>query len=121
MVKEFKEYDKKYRKLQGSFLEGEKEIRVGGDNCFFFAGELYKPSHEIIRHAVYFAPGAEEWQRFRVSLKTMPTKVKLARLNNRWIRHVVEELSDLERVRICNYVDSMRRSGLLDVNFLAKD
>lgn len=121
MAGEFKEYDKKYRKLQGSFLEGEAQVRAGGDGTFFFPQEMQKPSHEEIRHAVYFAPGAEDWQRFRVSMKTMKTRVKLARLNNRWIRKVVEQQNEFERIRIINYVDSMKRSGLIDDLFMAKD
>lgn len=121
MAGEFKEYDKKYRKLQGSFLEGERQVFGSGDATFFFPQEMQKPSHEEIRHAVYFAPGAEDWQRFRVSMKSMPASVKLARLNNRWIQKVVEQQNHFERIRIINYVDSMRRSGLIDETFKLKE
>ncbi len=112
MAKEFKEYDRKYARYMGKLVEGEVGIPEPIPQWPFMA-ELVKPSHAIIRHAVYFADGAEEWQKFRVSLKGWPTSMKLARLKRLWEYAKVLDNKVLI-VRLNNYIDSMKRSGLLD-------
>ena len=116
MVKEFKEYDKKYRAFKGQMLSGEPASTAR--DSWPYMDCLYKASAAGIRNAVYFAEGAEDWQKFRVSLKGMRTVVKLGRLVGRWERAMTmsHKLQTLEMIRINNYIDSMKRSGLLDMD-----
>lgn len=118
MAKEFKDFDKKYSFLKGKLLSREPQpIMLNGLETL--VGDMIKPSHADIAHAVYNSVGAEQWQMFRVSLKGWSTQAKLGRLWARWMNYVLhkrdgEEQAKLERVRIVNYLDSMKRSGLLD-------
>lgn len=127
MAKEFKDYNTKYAKLKNTFLGYEL---ADHDRAYFVElarnitqwrhmDELVKASHGEIAYAVYTAAGAEGWQMFRVSLQGMSTSMKLARLAYRWHTYVkcgFDDTTDaLERCRINNYIDSMKRSGLLDL------
>jgi hypothetical protein len=127
MAKEFKDYNTKYAKLKNTFLGYEL---VKNDRAYFvdlakytfkwrYMDALVKAAHTEIAYAVYKSDGAEEWQMFRVSLQGMSTSMKLARLEYRWRLYVVHgedaTVEALERCRINNYVDSMKRSGLINL------
>jgi len=110
MAKEFKDFDKKYAHLKHTLMQGEL-LPLTLDYWPFMAS-LYKADAATIRRCVYFSGEASEhWQQFRVSLKGWSTGEKLWRLN---ARYVCEDNTPDEIVRIDNYIDSMRRSGLLD-------
>lgn len=113
MAKEFKDYDKKYSSFKGKLLplEGKSEEL----DHWPYMGELIKCSATEIARVVYHSGDAsEEWQKFRVSLKGFSSAQKLGRLNRRWIGYVMLMHDDDERIRIDNYVDSMKRSGSID-------
>lgn len=127
MAKEFKDYNTKYARLKNTFLGYELAehdrthfVELARDiTQWKHMDELVKASHGEIAYAVYSANDAEKWQMFRVSLQGMSTSMKLARLQYRWHLYVTHGFDDgvdlLERCRINNYIDSMKRSGLLDL------
>ena len=122
MAKEFKKFDKEYRHLIGKPLPDERFDILAADKikCWDFMDEYKQPSHVHVRMAVYEVDDHCEWQAFRVSLKTMPTAHKLYRLRNRWILNVLTNQESLkatiERIRINNYIGSMRRANLIDAD-----
>ena len=135
MAKEFKEFDKKYSKHKGKFLEYESSVEdlikesaidiaeVG--ECWRKESDTYLGNKEKIRDAVYESESAEEWQKFRVSLKGFDTAHKLARLQYR--EHVManyytdgfidKEEYEREEVRMDNYIGALRRGGQLDSEY----
>lgn len=134
MVKEFKDFDKKYAVYKGQYLLYETENGVCCDELQtlikVYKGCEYngnywrrdkKDSNEEIRDAVYFEQFAEDWQKFRVSLKGFDTRIKLARLNFRY-NYVFRlysnnEMSfiqlEIELLRIRNYMGALVRGGQL--------
>lgn len=132
MSKEFKEFDRKYKHLAGTAI---KNIRgVGGsiakEDIFGFKTtgwpfwdqftEAYSAGE--INFAVYKATGAEEWQKFRVSLKGLTTCEKLYALTWYWYTHVecgvsghitAENLRH-EVIRVNNYLGALKRGGQLN-------
>ena len=133
MVKEFKQYDEKYKSYKGKFFLYESDlsyslpefVRDYEENGFLSNNQMTAYSHEAIRFAVYNAgESSEAWQRFRVSLKGFNTKKKMVRLKYRW-KHFVNDINNngfdekdksLERIRIINYLGALRRGGQLDSN-----
>lgn len=111
MAKEFKEYDKLYKELRGILLKGEST--PDALTHWPYISELKKSSHQTTREAVYLTNGAEQWQQFRVSLKGFSTEIKLGRLKNRWDQNIY---NPIEIIRINNYIDSMKRSGLINLH-----
>lgn len=115
MAKEFKDYDKKYRHLIGTLLPHEPQpaqLKVWPYMADFIPWK--KPDHATIAAAVY---GSEVWQMFRVSLKGWSTEHKLGRLAYRHDRMICRRHAsyvDTEVLRINNYIDSMKRSGLIN-------
>lgn len=125
MVQEFKEFDKIYSSAKGTFLayEDAAQIHVKAQEvresrkCFRGASDVKIYTNDVIRQCVYFAEGAGEWQRFRVSLKGFDTAMKLARLEFRWYYFASTEYEEIEHVRIDNYLGALRRGGQLDQNY----
>jgi len=114
MAKEFKNYDKKYSRLMNTRLFGEP-ILPGLDHWPHMSA-LVKPSAADVARVVYESGvESERWQMFRVSLKGWGTLTKLSRLNHRWVGHVLESGDMDEMMRLNNYIDSMKRSGLIDL------
>lgn len=128
MAKEFKTFDKKYAKLMGGAL---KFIRkqggsIAGSDIEEFTHwpdpirqqftEAYE--HSQIRFAVYEAPDADEWQKFRVGLKGLSTKEKLYCLSWWWLHASDILFTDFNRdkIRVNNYLGALKRSGHLDSN-----
>ena len=131
MVQEFKQYDKKYAAFKGKLMGYEESMqRSGSFNLKFactFSGWGYKVgsyTNAEIREAVYFAEGAEEWQKFRVSQKGFSTQEKLFRLEKRWLHYCsgdtkypgMEKMAKLEQLRIDNYIGALVRGGQLSVD-----
>jgi len=79
-------------------------------------------SMSSIRFAVYEAPGADEWQKFRVSLKGLTTREKLYALMWYWEVHIAvgagshksPEDWSREIIRVNNYLGALKRGGQLD-------
>jgi alkylated DNA repair dioxygenase AlkB len=115
----FKDFDTKYP--QNTFLEGEDRealLEAAGAIKRWEHG-YFQPTQQRVVDAVYSASTAEEWQRFRVSMKGQPTSVKLVRLEARWAyntihRHSEDEEFKLECIRIMNYIGALKRGGQLN-------
>ncbi len=119
IVTYFTDFDKMFP--QDTFLEGEDR-----DALLEAAGAIkrwdhgyFQPTQQRVVDAVYSAPTAHEWQRFRVSMKGQPTSVKLVRLEARWAhntrhRHSEDDEFKWETVRIMNYIGALKRGGQLN-------
>lgn len=128
MGQRYKEYDKKYKSLIGTALAN--IVRLGGriarediDSIEGWDEDglklYYQPyQHEFVTWAVYDCLTADEWQRFRVSLKGLSTREKLYCLMHRWVMLDMQDRkgidAKIERCRICNYLGALKRSGHLD-------
>ena len=130
MAKEFKDFDVKYKPFAGKGLV--EIVRLGGhiaqDDIAACDHWPHKDrftedySMQSIRYAVYEAPGAEEWQKFRVSLKGLTIREKLYCLMWYWDTHIEPGISAYESVnewshqvmRINNYLGALKRGGQLD-------
>lgn len=124
MAKEFKDYDKKYAKYQCTILAEEpvteEELQREAlmmTHWPYRVASTWGPT--TIRHAVYLALSAEEWQKFRVSMKGMNTHQKLYRLKKRYDTRVLNAVAktiewDYERCRIDNYIGALVRGGKLN-------
>lgn len=127
MAKEFKEYDKKYAAYKGKLMDYELQDTLfdlsladlvdSWDQVNGFEDTAVLPlasyTQDEARQAVYWAEGAEDWQKFRVSLKGNSTCEKLYRLAHRFW---VDRNNRFERIRIDNYIGALRRGGQLDSN-----
>ena len=129
MAKEFKAYDKEFRSYIGKLFDYELQgtdfdLRLAVAIKEWKWKEAYQIyGHNEVRHAVYLADDAMEWQKFRVSLKGFNTQEKLYRLRYRWTWKVLHEmqygsdnLAHRERVRINNYLGALVRGGQLNSN-----
>ena len=123
MAKEFKEYDRKYASYRGRFFDYEQDSLLGIEKQahmlrgYMYASQIEYWDADTIRHAVYFGKGAEEWQKFRVSLKSQSTWMKVHRLHlrYRWMMSLDDqELKRLEKCRIDNYIGALQRGGQLN-------
>lgn len=128
MSKRFKDFDKKYSSYKGKLLPGEEEIlpsdclkmKISGFPLMsLYRDHLKAVDNTIIAYAVYESPTADEWQKFRVSLKGMSTEKKLVRLERRVYAMQIKHGStstecELEFVRIFNYIGALIRGGLVD-------
>lgn len=113
MAQEFKAFDKKYAKHHNSLIWDYEKDLEGIDQWAHMSWWKVqeKPSHADVRHAVYEAAGFEDWQKFRVSLKGNTTKMKLARVQAFWEHNFNDELA---HIRVWNYLDALKRGGLVD-------
>lgn len=125
MAKEFEMYNRKYAHLAGTCL---KNIETEGgkvakeDIAIFTSwdqdtwGYFASYSHEKVAWAVYHAEGAEEWQKWRVSMKGLSTKEKLFCLAAYYVRHINQgpRIEELRQIRINNYIGALIRGGRLN-------
>lgn len=144
MAKEFKQYDIKFSKYKNTIIENitydEKDIE--STLKWIYKDESIYWTHAQVRFAVYQANSADEWQKFRVSLKGNSTRLKILRLQTRYelirqelynkyrfkIKFGFEETIDLndelvlEKIRIDNYIGALRRSKHLNTDcIIVKD
>jgi hypothetical protein len=61
-----------------------------------------------VNYAVYWAPGWESWQRFRLSLKGQSIEKKLERLRGYWNG---SDQDANEWIRVYNYLGALLRGG----------
>jgi hypothetical protein len=135
---QFKAFDKKYKHLAGTALKtiesiGGKVAKEDIETCNHWP-EDYKVrftedySRATIAYAVYEAPGAEAWQKFRVSLKGLSTKEKIFCLAWYWDTHVAPgagaylsaDLWQHEIIRVNNYLGALKRGGQLDQDLVVQ-
>lgn len=121
----FRDFDVKYADLKGTALkaielkggtianEDIKQIK-GWDETLTFPYKTYEQS--VIQQMVYYESDAEDWQRFRVSLKGLTTREKLYCLMHTWLECVDKDLPTRFRaeVRINNYLGALVRGGQLN-------
>jgi hypothetical protein len=106
MAKEFKDYDKIYRPQPATVEERESSELITG-----WEKVVNSWTAEQVRHAVYEAPDADEWQEYRVGMKGTSTQVKLLRLE-RWLKGSGND-GNIDRIRVDNYIGALIRGGLL--------
>lgn len=119
MAKEFRDFDKKYKHLIRLDAGEDSTMRMAAELTSKWEHPVKVYTHDQVRFATYFAPGSEEWQQFRVSMKGQSTKMKLARLNLRYLAAQAVEKEgewELEKVRIDNYILALKRAGQLNEN-----
>lgn len=130
MAKEFEEFNRKYAKLAGTALlqiesvggKIAKEDIAACDHWPHMNQFTEDYSMGTINFAVYKAAGAEEWQKFRVSLKGLTIREKLYALQWYWDVHIACGVStypapeDWARqvIRVNNYLGALKRGGQLD-------
>lgn len=114
--KRFKHFDRKFKEYMRTDGDETPELLARAKKIDRWEQDVHVwPQHKV-QHAVYDAPDAEQWQKFRVSLKGQSTRVKLARLRQRHIDILDARDSqyEIEKIRIDNYIGSLVRGGQLD-------
>jgi hypothetical protein len=114
MAKEFKNYDKVFQRGSDSDLSAAERLLANEITRWNLPVASWSP--EQVREAVYSAPGYEDWQKFRVSLKGQSTKVKLFRLRQRFTYAIIDELPWWDRCRMDNYIGALKRGGQLGMD-----
>lgn len=120
MAKEFKEFDKKFAHLKRTDADESLEDQQTALTIDRWDRKVDSWIQADVQLAVYQVADHERWQQFRVSLKGQSTRMKLLRLK----RYYDEQYSKaqgiqqrIEKIRIDNYIGSLRRGGLLDSNY----
>lgn len=107
----FKEYDKKYAHCKRTDTMESAHMQVVARSQQCWPLEVLQWTQVLVQGAVYEAPGFEEWQKFRVSLKGQSTGMKLVRLQQYLVENNVTEIA---RCRVDNYIGALVRGGQLD-------
>lgn len=111
MAKEFKNYDKMFKK--GSDSDLSHHDLVEARKIVRWEHPVNQHSMDVIRAAVYYADDHLNWQQFRVSLKGQSTQVKLWRLDRKF--RLAQQLGFHEDiVRVDNYIGALKRGGQLN-------
>jgi len=121
MAQEFKDFDREFARNRGKTFDNICESHGKPANsdwqnisCFQdLIPNFYCIVHDArgIRNAVYFSPGAREWQFFRVGLHDLETRKKLYCLA--WY-FSQEPKNYLRRIRVDNYLGALVRARVLD-------
>lgn len=117
MAKEFQAFNKKYKHLIRTDAAEDSTMRLQASLMDKWPHPYQIFNGDQVRLAVYFSPGADEWQQFRVSLKGQSTRMKLARLDLRYLAAQNAPLPsdwELEKIRINNYIGALVRGGQLN-------
>lgn len=109
MAQEYKLWDKKFSKKE---IQSQRDLYIKDIeyDCTYWPFDYTQPTHEVVKHAVYEASDAKEWQLFRVSLKGVSTNTKINMLINYWNMNQ----NELTIIRIWNYIGALRRGGQLN-------
>lgn len=127
MAKQFRDFNEKFKVYTGGVLkfitkQGGHIAKSDIEACISWEAasgqviDMNGYSASTIVFAVYDAPDAEQWQKFRVGMKGLNTKEKLYALA--W--YILEAESRLftshvrDQIRVGNYLGALRRSGHLD-------
>lgn len=123
MAKEFKDFDRLYRregiKLAFDLLETmtRAEHKIAKEIvCWKYWEQLESWSNEQVRQAVYILHGHEDWQKFRVAMKQFDTQFKLFFLA-RYREQATLFDTACRRIRTDNYIGALRRGGQLDASY----
>ena len=76
-------------------------------------------SQKLIRHAVYEADDAREWQSVRVAMKGLTTQEKLVMMATYLKAAKLGHLNcsaEIGTIRVHNYIGALRRGGQLDAD-----
>lgn len=117
MAKEFQAFNKKYKHLIRTDAAEDNTMRMAAELMNKWPHPVNKWTADQVRFAVYFSPGSDNWQQFRVSLKGQSTRMKLARLDLRYIAAQGSDFEsdwELEKIRIDNYIGALVRGGQLN-------
>lgn len=132
-MQQFKEFDLKFSAFKNTILE--KNICVAdADNIYDwkYHKDIILWTRAQIAEAVYLSATAEEWQKFRVSLKGNSVRLKLLRLQKRYEERITrkfeginygwqykgeEDIVFLEKVRLDNYIGALRRQMSLNAEY----
>ncbi len=127
MAMEFKDWDRKMSQYKGELKLTAAERAAGLaaqiDALEAWPFEVSSWNITFVRHCVYEAGDAAEWQRFRVGLKGLSTPVKIHRLMQRYaefvgkIKPTNQEEAQMRRIQMCridNYIGALKRGGQLD-------
>lgn len=116
--KQFKRFDKEFKNTRLVITDRQRSLALHKNQ---WTRTVSEHSQHIIKHATYAAEGYMEWQQFRVGLKGLSTALKLVLLEDRYLIKVIDGSNwaqqHLERVRIDNYINALRRGGLLDSEY----
>jgi hypothetical protein len=144
MAQEFKDYDKLFAEFKNTIFEDEfiDYDEVEKITHWKYANDIILWSRIQIREAVYISASAQEWQKFRVSLKGNSVKLKLYRLQKRYESIAQDFLQSLnasnikygfeykealtsnalEKIRLDNYIGALRRQMSLNSEYkIVKD
>lgn len=121
MAKEFKDWDKRFSQEQIKLCRlrwlsaGFSHYDDAGFEKALDDMGYAQPSVAEARFAVYEADGFEDWQLFRVSMKGLTTRQKIAMCRHRWNSMITcnEGDSVIETHRIWNYLGALKRGGQL--------
>lgn len=142
MSQKFKEYDKKFSAFYNTILETDiTQEQAEIINEWKYHKDIILWTRAQIADAVYNSKSAENWQKFRVSLKGNSTRLKLLRLQRRYESNVIRaslaveyeyKFEDInygwqykgeedeifyEKVRIDNYIGALRRQMSLNADY----
>lgn len=122
-MKQFKNYDREFKSAKITHPEQIRQLEMDAEDPAYDAWPFPMPvlaaNGREVDEAVY-GVDCRDWQKFRVSLKGLPTRVKIMRLTRRWIVNEQHRTSlslreyCVEQVRMQNYIGALRRGGLLD-------
>lgn len=123
MAKEFKQWDKAFSKDEIEACRAQWLVEFGNieSDKSWFEDSLTKMGYTAIgiqeaRFAVYEADGFRDWQLFRVAMKGLTTKQKIAMLELRWSyahQFYGGNMLVTEKHRIWNYLGALKRGGQL--------
>lgn len=120
MAQEYKEFDKKYVENVGMTFKNicashgrpaNEDVDKKSWYEFMSGWEYVIHGRDEILQAVYRAPGAEDWQKFRVGLLGLSTQQKLYCLA--WY-YAEGYKTYLKKIRIDNYLGVLVRGGQLN-------
>lgn len=109
-------YNEKYSRLKRTDSMESKLDQSLAQATTGWNGEVLSWNKDLVLYAVYEAPGFEEWQKFRVSLKGQSTGMKLVRLQQYLVEklHLSAKQVEYKRCRVDNYIGALVRGGQLD-------
>ena len=125
VAKEFKDYDVKFAKFKRTDDMESKEDQEMAKLIKVWGVPVERWIMTDIRQAVYDVEDAEEWQKFRVSLKGQSTGMKLFRLSIYWAEarekyRVGSPALTIFKIRVDNYIGALVRGGQLSTSYVVQ-
>jgi hypothetical protein len=76
--------------------------------------QWYPSLRSLTREEIFDAVDDPQWQRFRLSLKGLPTELKLDKLHKYLFNGCEYGTFNDRTIRVANYLAALRRAGLLN-------